>query len=175
MPVATTLAFVRSLLDGQNLPGSASRLDAFIKAPDPKTDAKNPAAYVWLARGTVRRVSGPRSQPPANLIQMTPQGPRGWKRYTHNIGIYLTWFDDTYDAQADSAFPTVLDWVMMILETCRMPQNITDPSTGDTFAQLINLGRDLDYEYVTPRSTASQRLDRQDAYITAPTDEWVLR
>jgi len=175
LPVSTTLAFVRDLLNNQNLPGSAQRLDAFVKAPDPKEDSRNPAAYVWLARGSVKRVSGPRSTPPPNLVQMTPQGPRGWKKYQHNIGIYLTWFDDNYDSQADSAFPTVLDWVMMMLETCKMPQTITDPSTGEQFAQLINLGQNMDYEYVTPRSTASQRLDRQDALITAPTDEWVLR
>ena len=175
MPVSTTVGFVRDLLDGQNLPGTAGRLDAFVTPPDPNTETQNPAAYVWMSRGSTRRVSGPRSVPPPGLWQMTASGPRGWKKMQHQISIYLTWFDENTDPQADSTFPTVLDWVMMTLETCKMPQDITDPSTGDVSAQIINLGQNLDYEWVPVRSTASQRMQRQDALITAPTDEWVQR
>jgi len=175
MPVASTVAYVRDLLNGQSLPGGGGRLDAFVAPPDPKTDSTNPAAYVWMSRGATRRVSGPRSVPPPNLWQATANGPRGWKKMTHNISIWITWFDDNSDAQADSTFPTVLDWVMMMLETCHMPQDILDPSTGSVSAQIINLGQNLEYEWGPVRSTASQREQRQDALITAPTEEWVQR
>lgn len=93
----------------------------------------------------------------------------------HSISIWLTWFDENTDSQQDSTFPTVLDWVMMILETCHMPQDIIDPATGDPSAQIINLGQNLDYEWVPVKSTASQRMQRQDALITAPTSEWIQR
>jgi hypothetical protein len=176
MPVATTLAFVKSLLDGQNIPGPAGgRMDAFINAPDPKEDSRNPAAYIWLTRGGIRRKSGPRSAPPANRTQYTAQSPAGWKIYTHNVSIWVTWFDENTDAGADSAFPTVLDWTMMMLETCKMPQDITDPSTGSALSTLINLGQNMDYEYIPARSVLSQRYHRQDALITAPTEEWIQR
>lgn len=175
MGVATTLAFVRDLLDGQNVPGPAGRIEAFVQPPDPETHYTNPHAYVWLVRGSSRRVSGPRSPAPANLVQNVPAAPAGWKRYQHNISIWLTWFEDNYvGSQTDAAFPTVLDWVMMMLETCHMPFTTTDPSTGLS-AQLINLGQNLDYEYQPVRATAAQRTHRQDAQITAPTDEWVQR
>lgn len=175
MPVSSTVAFVRDLLDGANLPGQGGRLEAFVSPPDPKEDSRNPAAYVWMSKGSTRRVSGPRSLPPPNLWQTIPQGPRGWKKMNHQISVYLTWFDDNTDVQRDSTFPTVLDWVMMQLETCHMPQNITDPSTGEISSQIINLGQNMDYEWVPVRSTASQRLQRQDALITCPTDEWLQR
>lgn len=173
MGISTTLQFVRGLLDGQNVPGTAGRLEAFIDPPDPETENTNPHAYVWLVRGTYRRVAGPRSRPPANLAQNVPTPPAGWKRRSHNISIWLTWFEEQ-GPQTDSAFPTVLDWVMMILETCQMPFTTKDPATGEA-SQLINLGQNLDYEYVPVRATASQRLHRKDAQITAPTDEWVQR
>lgn len=175
MPVASTVAYVRDLLDGQNLPGQGGRLDAFVSPPDPKVDSRNPAAYVWMSKGSTKRVSGPRSVPPANLWQMDANGPRGWKKMLHNISIYLTWFDDNTDPMQDSTFPTVLDWVMMTLETAKMPHDVTDQSTGSVAAQIINLGQNLDYEWVPVRSTADQRMQRQDALITAPTEEWVQR
>jgi|HubBroStandDraft_2_1064218.scaffolds.fasta_scaffold02945_8 hypothetical protein len=175
MGVMTTLGFVRDLLDGQNIPGPAGRMEAFIAPPDPETDNNNPHAYVWLARGSGRRKSGPRSPAPANLTQNVPSSPAGWKIHTHNIGIWLTWFDENLSGgQADSTFPTVLDWTIMMLETCHMPFSTTDPMTG-LQCQLINLGQNFDYEYVPVRSTASQRYQRQDAMISTPTEEWVQR
>lgn len=174
MPVASTLAYVRALLDGQNLPGAAGRMEAFIAPPDPETENRNPHAYIWLTRGSVRRSSGPRSKPPSNLTQNTSQLPAGWKVYNHSIAIWLTWFDENTNPQADSTFPTVLDWTMMMLETAAMPHTLKDPSTG-TVCQIVDLGRDLDWEYVPVRSTASQRYQRQDALITAPTQEWIQR
>lgn len=174
MGIMTTLAFVRDLLDGNNI-GPAGRMEAFVQPPDPEPHTQNPHAYVWLTRGNARRVSGPRSPSPPNQVQNVPGTPAGWKKHQHTISVWLTWFDENLQgSQTDALFPTVLDWTLMMLETCHMPFTTTDPATGLS-CQLINLGQNLDWTYVPVRSTASQRYQRQDAEITTITDEWVQR
>lgn len=164
---------MRGLLDGVALPGNAGqRIEAFIKPPDPEITQANPHAYVWASRGPENRNSGSRSPAPAGAPQYQPTARSGWKILKHTIEVYLTWFDDNSDPQADSSFPLVIDMAMMVLRTCKMPMDIVDPATG-LACQLINLGENMSYEYVPVRSTASQRLQRQDALVTAPVEEWV--
>jgi hypothetical protein len=172
MPVMSTLAVVKDLLDGVTVPGNAGkRIEAFINPPDPETNQVNPHAYVWAARGPENRNSGKRN-PARPVAAPTPQMPAGWKILKHQVEVYLTWFEDNGDPQQDSSFPLVIDLVMNVLRCCQMPLDVTDPATGIN-CQLINLGEQLNYEYVPVRSTASQRLQRQDALITAPVEEWI--
>lgn len=172
MPVATTLLFIRNLLDGTFVPGGAGNLEAFVAPPDPEILQGPPHAYVWTSRGNERRNSGPRSRPPAGMPQYTPASPAGWKLQTHEVEIYLTWFDDQADPQHDVGFPLVIDIVMNVLRTAEMPASVIDPATGMN-SQLIDLGKDMSYEYAPLKSVASQRYHRFDALITAPVEEWI--
>lgn len=174
MPINSTLSHVKSLIDQAYIPGnSGTRIEAFIAPPDPEVEQRNPHVYVWAARGPENRNSGSRSPAPAGAPQAVALPPAGWKILKHTIECYLTWFNDNMDPQIDSSFPIFIDTVMNILRTCPMPINLIDPSTGGTNCQLINLGENLSYEYVPVRSTASERLQRQDALITAPVEEWI--
>ena len=173
MPINSTLSHVRSLLDRASIPGGAGRyLEAFIAPPDPEVTQVNPHAYVMAARGPENRDSGSRSPAPAGAPGPVPQPPAGWKIINHTVEVYLTWFNDNQDPQIDSSFPLVIDLAMNILRTCHMPIDLVDPATGIN-CQLINLGEKLTYEWVPVRSTADQRLQRNDALITAPVEEWI--
>lgn len=166
------MAYTRSLLDGMSVPGDSGRLEAFIKPPDPETEQRTPHAYVWSARGDERRSSGPRSAAPSGAPQYVPAMPAGWKYMQHSLEIYLVWFDDQTDAQADSTFPFLVDAVMNALRTTKMPVPIVDPSTGLN-TQIVDLGRSMTYEYSPLKATAAQRIDRFDAMILAPVQEWI--
>jgi hypothetical protein len=170
----STLAHVNSLLDRASVPGNSGRfLESFISAPDPETTQINPHAYVWASKGPEQRNSGKRNTPPAGAPQATPASTNsGFKILKHSLEIYLTWFNDNMDPQINASFPAVIDLVMNILRCCKMPIDIVDPATGFN-CQLINLGEVLNYEYVPTRSTASQRIQRNDAMITAPVEEWI--
>jgi hypothetical protein len=172
VPLTSTLLYVKHLLDGQSVPGNAGNLMAFINPPNPELQAGPPHAYVWTARGSERRISGPRSAPPAALTGYTPALPAGWKMQTHNLSIWLTWFDDQTDPDQDTSFPLVVDAVMNILRTAQMPYTISNPASAQS-SQLVDLGKNMDYEYAPLRGTASQRMNRFDAQITAPTEEWI--
>lgn len=166
------MGFVKGLIDGTKTPGQRP-LEAFIAPPDPNTAQGPPTAYVWSSKGNVRRQSGPRSKPPQNNQgQYTPQLPAGWKIQAHSLSIWLVWFNDNSDPRADVAFPAVIDIVMMVLQTCQMPANITDPLTGWA-TQLIDLGKNMDWDYRPVRAVAGQRYQRFDAEITAPVEEWL--
>ena len=172
MPIASTLAYVKQILDGQSVPGEGGLLEAFVAPPDPEITQGSPHAYVWTARGDEKRSSGPRSAPPRGMTPYTPAPPAGWKTQTHNLSIWVVWFDDNTDPQNDVSFPFVVDAVMNILRTTQMPIAITDPATGQQ-SQLVTLGRSMSYEYAPVRSTQSQRYQRFDAEVVAPTEEWI--
>lgn len=173
MPINSTLAHVKQLLDGTTIPGNAGKyIEAFISPPDPETQQVNPHAYVWAAQGPENRNSGKRVAPPAGAPEFLKLNNSGFKILKHRIEIYLTWFDDSRDPQSDSSFPLVIDMTMQVLRSCVMPIDLIDPATGSN-CQLINLGEEMSYQYVPVRSTASQRLQRQDALVTAPVEEWI--
>lgn len=173
MPIASTLSHVNSLLDKQNIPGNSGRyLESFISPPDPEEQQRNPHTYVWASRGPEHRDSGKRNPPPAGAALYRPRPQAGWKILKHTIEVYITWFNDNTDPQINASFPLVIDLVMDILRCCAMPMDIVDPATGIN-CQLINLGEVLSYEYVPVKSTASQRIQRNDALITAPVEEWI--
>jgi hypothetical protein len=169
----STLSHVNSLLDKTAIPGSSGRyLESFISPPDPEESQRNPHTYVWASRGPENRNSGKRNPPPVGAPLYRPRAPAGWKILKHTVEVYITWFNDNTDPQINAAFPLVIDIVMDILRCCSMPLDLIDPATGIS-CQLINLGEVLNYEYVPVRSTASQRIQRNDALITAPVEEWI--
>lgn len=149
------------ILDGLILPGTAGVLSAFITPPDPRTDAQDPAAYIWSSRGAERRQALPRGNTPgAGSLA-------GWKEIDHEVSIWLTWFDEDSDSDADTSFPAVLDAVLNALRTSgKSPLYTSDPLTGMQ-SDLVDIGERMEYELVPPRSTASERFLRYDAQITA--------
>jgi hypothetical protein len=172
MPLSSTLSYIRGIIDGQFVPGEAGPIEAFVNPPDPEITQGPPHVYVWTSRGNERRNSGPRSKPPAGASQYNPAGPAGWKLLNHDVEIWITWFLDNTDPQQDNSFPLVMDFVMNILRTAEMPMTMIDPATGYS-TQLIDLGKNMSYEYAPLRSTASQRYHRYDGTITAPVEEWL--
>jgi hypothetical protein len=172
MPLSSTLAYVKQVLDGQSVPGNAGNLVALVSPPNPELQNDRPHAYIWTSRGSERRNSGPRSKPPAGMTPYSAAAPAGWKLQSHSVSIWLTWFDDNMDPEQDVSFPLVIDAVMNILRTTQMPMTIENPASAQA-SQLVDLGKNMDYEYAPLRSTASQRYNRYDAQITAPVEEWI--
>lgn len=159
MPLNSAQLFVKDQLDGITPPGDtgiSGPLVALITPYDPD-ESGEARAYVWPATGKESRRAIPRN---------TGMGTSsGWKNLEHSLQVFLTWFDSDSDPDADTNFPALIDYVMDVLRTCADPAVVTDPLTGRV-SQLIDVGENMDYTYVPPRSTADQRQLRYDCRIT---------
>jgi hypothetical protein len=167
VPVASALNFVKTLLDGISVPGGLN-LSAWINPPDPDVDpATVPTAYIWPMPGSENRLTMPRNTGPGT--------PAGWKTERHDIGIYLVWFGDENDPDADTLFPGFIDALMDALRTAwPMPAILTDPNTGEQ-TQLVDTGEVMSYDSPPPRTVADQRYLRYDCLIRVPMQEELQR
>lgn len=168
MPIASCMAFIKQLLDGLDMPGGAPELAAWITAPDPDVDpAAVPTCYIWPmpgreARDTRNAGTMPRNQGP------NATGGSGFKTIKHEIGIWLVWFQDENDPDADTLFPGYVDALMNALRTSfPNPALLTDPWTG-VVTQLANTGEDMAYDSPPPRSVSDQRYLRYDCLLRVP-------
>jgi hypothetical protein len=147
------------LLNGLVVPGNRRTLEAYITPEDPR-DEENPAAYIWPSQGTEERQAVPRVGADIyNPLQA------GWKTLTHDLDIWLTWFNDDSDTNADISFPAVVDVVMFTLRSTANPWVVIDPLTG-LESQLIDVGERMTYRLAGVRATADQRWLRYDAQLT---------
>jgi hypothetical protein len=162
MPLNSTQLWVQSLLQGLIVPGNAGQLQAYITPEDPR-DTNTPAAYIWPARGDEERQSMPRANAPGVVSP-------GWKIMVHDIDVYLTWFNDDSDPEADITFPAVIDCVMDVLRSSADPAVLTDALTGRV-SQLIDLGEKMTWTFGGVRATADQRYLRYDALLTLTVTE----
>jgi len=127
VPLASTCAYMKSLVDGLTMPGGLPDMAGYITPPDPNVDSQFPTAYVWPSEfdetrnpefgGTIPRNTGPGT-------------PSGFKPITHMIDIFVVYFQANDDPDADSLFPGIVDAVMAQLRTSADPAPITDPYTG---------------------------------------------
>jgi hypothetical protein len=158
--------FLQGVLNGLQPPGGTGiggPIQALITPIDPD-ESGLPRIYVWPANGPESRLAWPRNTGPGT--------PAGWKQIKHSLQLYLTWFDDSdADADIDINFPGLIDFVMFTLRTVIDPAEVTDPLTG-ALSLLLDIGEDMAYDYVPPRSTADQRILRFDAKITCPVTEY---
>jgi hypothetical protein len=161
VPLNSAQLFIRDTLDGTSPPGDtglSGPLVALITPYDPDQSGA-PRAYVWPSMGREKRRAKPRNHGPGT--------PAAVKDLNHTVEVFLVWFDSDSDPDADINFPGLIDYVMDLLRTCDNPALVTDPLTGRV-SQLVDIGEDMTYTYVPPRSTADQRILRYDARISVP-------
>ena len=51
MPIASTLGFIKSLLNGLEMPGGIPNMACYITPPDPNVEAEIPTCYAWPTKG----------------------------------------------------------------------------------------------------------------------------
>jgi hypothetical protein len=166
MSLNSTQLYIQGLVQGLQPPGGTGiqgPVEALITPYDPD-ESGLPRIYVWPSNGPESRLAWPRNTGPGT--------PAGWKQTRHSVQLFLVWFDDSdADADIDINFPALIDYVMFTLRTCTDPAPVTDPFDGSP-SWLLDIGEDMTYEYVPPRSTADQRMLRYDAKITCPVTEY---
>jgi len=162
VPILTAQTWIYNVLSGMPLPGNTGPLQAFVTPPNPETDQLDPHCYIWPSTGSEARESLPRAPEPGLGTTQS-----GWKAMTHQIDIYLTWFDDDSDPDPDISFPVIIDAVMDALRTTQDPVTQTDPVTG-RYSQVYATGERMSYDVAAVRgTTADQRILRYDSRIVA--------
>ena len=162
MPLVTATQWVLLCLNGLPLPANTGdHLQAFIAPPNPEEDQLDPHCYIWPSAGSEARESIPRGPAPADVTKS------GWKALTHQIDVFLTWFQDDSDPNPDMSFLTVVDTVMDALRTTQDPVLLTDPVTG-RYSQVYATGERMNWDVAPVRGVmADQRILRWDARIVA--------
>jgi hypothetical protein len=161
MPIVSATLYVQSLLQNMVPPGDTgvtAPVSAQITPLEPDVNYDGIArVYVWPASGPETRRAMPRN---------TGMGtPAGWKNLRHGLEIFLMWMDNLDDPEADVNFPLLIDWVMDILRTSPNPAQWTDPDSG-IVSNFANLGEEMKYDFVPPRTLEPQVWRRYDARIT---------
>lgn len=167
MPLNTVQLQLKSILDQMPLPAGWDPLEAFIAPPNPRDEARAPAAYIWGGHGDESRAAKPRAEY-ANL------GSGGIKQIVHQVSIWLTAFDDSEQPEVDTNFPAIVDAVLAQLRNTPMTdgtQHAVDPILG-TVSNLLNIGENMSWEYGAARAVADQRLLRLDAEINVEVYEY---
>lgn len=167
MPVNSVQVYLRDLIDQLPLElAGTPPLTAYITPPDPNTEAEVPTAYIWPNDGDESRDARRGGTIPRNR---GPGTPSGWKNIQHSVGVYVVWFGQDDDDQADIAFPSIVDAVMDRLRTAPDPAEARDPLTG-RLSWLLDIGESMTYR-IDLRALADQRYNRYDALITVPVIE----
>lgn len=159
MPLNTVHHYLRGLLNGTPVPGTAGTIEAFIAPPDPETEP-TPKVYIWGATGHEDRQASPRVPESGDVTQA------GWKEFRHTVDLWLVWFsDEETDAPVmDYAFPAVVDILLALLRKSPDPVIAYDPLTGRD-SELLDVGEKMDVEMYPPRAVSDQRTLRYDAKI----------
>lgn len=161
MGLISAQSYVASLLVGMVPPGDTGingPIDALITPLDPDVNPDGIArCYVWPAHGPEKRIAFPRNSGPGT--------PAAWKQLSHELQVFLVWMDSPDDQSADVNFPLLIDYVMFLLRTSPNPADWTDPETG-VVSNMVNLGEEMSYDFVPPRSLEQQMYRRYDARIS---------
>jgi hypothetical protein len=160
MPIASSLSYIKGLLDGLAMPGQLPSMNAYITPPDPNTETQIPTAYVWPTEGDESR-DGKAGTVPRNT---GPGTPSGFKDLEHHIDVYVVWFGADDEPDIDNLFPGIVDAVMYAFRTSADPAPVTDPYTGEA-STLVDVGEVQSYR-ITLRSLVEQAYDRYDSLIS---------
>jgi hypothetical protein len=159
VPLASVLAWTKSILDGLPMPGGAENMAAYITPPDPNDEAAPPTAYVWTPTGRESREN------PGTIPRNTGPGtPAGFKPINHTIDVFIDWFQADDDPQADSIFPGIVDAVMFALRTSEDSVTLQDPYNPNITSTLYDLGENIDY-LTEFNALANQAYDRYQALL----------
>lgn len=171
MPIASTALYMKSLLDGLNMPGGTLPMRAYIMPPDPNDETQYPTAYVWPADFDESRAGAQGGSIPRNT---GPGTPSGFKPVEHSIEIFIVWFQQGDDPDADSMFPGIVDAAMAALRTSPDPIGgvpITDPWTGQQ-TSLFDVGEVMRGRIVVS-ATSDQGFNRLDCLLTCTVHELI--
>lgn len=168
MPINTTQVYINDLINGMAWPfTNVPPLQSQITPPDPNVDANIPQAYVWPSRGRENR--DPRRGGTIPRATSANSG-SGLKTQRHRLDIYLVWWGQDDDPDADTLFPGMVDTIM---DKLRLSPDTTpvllDPWTNRE-SYLIDVGEEMDYE-ITIRAVVDQRYNRYDALISCVINE----
>jgi hypothetical protein len=162
MPLASTVAYLRNLLDGLTMPGAPATppMAAYITPPDPNVDTQIPTAYVWPAtfdesRDPLKGGAVPRA--------LSLGAASGTKPIAHMVHLYLVWEGLSDDPDADLLFPGIVDAVASALRVSTDPVVVIDPWTGFQ-SQLIDVGERMTGQ-ITVRALTDERMNRYDCLM----------
>lgn len=169
MPLSSTLAYYKELLDQLPMPGGAPPLNAYITPPNPDTAPDGaPRAYIWTNNFDESRSPEKGGTVPRALYKGASSGT---KPLDHSVHIYVVWDQQADDPQADSWFPGMIDAIMWQLRVSTDPVPITDTFDG-TSSQLIDVGEEINGQ-ITVRALDTERYLRYDCLLTCPTLELI--
>ena len=161
MSLPAVLQFVETTLNGttsEYLPAAR----AFI-TPKVGELLDVPIIAVWTRNYDEKRATMTRAATPAAS---------GFKKATHQIELYVKATGMQDDPNADIAFLTLLDQIMVALRAVVMPFPVTDPSTG-VVSNVTQIGETFKVQVGTIAATKDQRMYIWRAQITTPVEEWV--
>ena len=168
MSIVSTQTFLYGILNDLPMPYGRPNAKAFILPPDPRTNAKVPAIYIWPSDGDENRSSGLGGTVPRNTGPGTPSGTKG---LLHRMDVYMTWFSAESGKQMDPVFPGMVDAVMSALRySMPNPLEVIDPNT-ELGSTIYNVGEVMTYR-TGVESTSDERQKRFDALLTV--DCWEI-
>jgi hypothetical protein len=148
MGVYSVQRYVQGLINGISLPGIAIPLDAYI-TPPALQDMDGPHAYVSGAKVASGRQTAPRMK----YLGSTNTG--GYKKAPWAITVYVVYETNAdNNPTLDAEFPMILDAIIDVFESARMPQWIDAygneiptnlPIPGATQIDAIGESWSLDY------------------------------
>jgi hypothetical protein len=169
MPIVNVQTFMLNILDGLQMPYGVPAAQAYITPPDPRTQARIPAIYIWPADGEENRSSSLGGTIPRNTGPGTSSGTKGLQ---HQVDVYLTWFSSNSrqgmedgPVTQDPIFPGMIDALLASLRYSQPnPAQITDPNTN-IVSEIYNVGEMMRYR-TGVEATADERWLRYDCLVT---------
>ena len=168
MTIGATQLAIQRLIDQLPLYGGIPPLAAYITPPDPNTEAEVPTAYVWPSRGEESRGNGGAA---AGTVPRNtgPGTPSGWKNDVHSMDVWIVYFGQDDDPQADTLFPMIVDVVMKAFRTCQNPILAVDPY-DESQSWLVDVGEKMSYQ-IDLRALSDQAYNRFDALVNLTVTE----
>lgn len=148
MPLCSVQSYIKNMLDGLQIPGSAQTLEAFITVPA-GANLDGPMAFILGGRLTGRRQTAPRG--------------KAFKHLAWVVDVYLAYETNPNSPTVDVEFPQIVDAVMLQTWQTTMPLfldpygNPTTPGAPGS-SQIISIGEDFELELMPDRTPATLRM-----------------
>ena len=170
MSLNTAQLYIQSLIDDLPLPGDGTpNLIAVITPPDPNVEAETPTAYIWPTKGVESRNPALGGTIPRNT---GPGTPSGLKPLEHELEIFLVYFGQNDDTEADTLFPGIVEAVMQALRTSPDPWQQQDPYSG-VVSTFVDVGEQMTWEVVI-NAVENQAYNRYDCLLTCKMFELIF-
>lgn len=156
MPLNSVQLYIKSQLNGLQLPLTQQGVTAAYIAPPNPGVIEQPLIYIW---GAIDNES------PATTAS---------QKLMYDVDLWVYWVEDSDDPLADSLFPIVLDAIKAQLRGLKrvLPAQITDPVTG-LVSDLLAVGRHMKTDYAPARTLENEAMTLYMAHIIVGVEEWV--